>query len=329
MAVFPASSLIFVGIANELSDIPTLGDGPGAMFTGIRDGQGAFVAQTGTLWTLQASSDPVSSTCALTRDDPSRRWKETSGGGGGAGTVTNVSGTAPIQVATGTTTPVISIDAATDSLPGSLSAADKTFIDYLAARWENAQAGVLGALIPGLSFEAMKFGLAGSGAITASLAAQSGDALIEGGGITGPGGYRMLGLTNYQAMLSKKWAWGFEGTLPVVGTDESDVGYFGAVAGHYVAFNTNVANDATHVCFLLANGGTPTKIVTSLVADNVKRTYSATFDLTTVKVYANGVQIGSTATLTQLGDFAAAPTVYCTVATNAKITKWIYGYDPA
>jgi len=41
-----------------------------------------------------------------------------------SGTVTNVTGTAPIAVATGTSTPVVSIAAASGSAPGSMSAAD-------------------------------------------------------------------------------------------------------------------------------------------------------------------------------------------------------------
>jgi hypothetical protein len=61
------------------------------------------------------------------------------GGGGGVGTVTAVSGTAPIAVATGTTTPVVSIAAATTGAPGSMSAADKLKLDGVAA---NATANV-------------------------------------------------------------------------------------------------------------------------------------------------------------------------------------------
>ena len=52
--------------------------------------------------------------------------------GGGSGTVTEVTGTAPIAVATGTTTPVVSIAAATTLVPGSMSAADKTKLDGVA-----------------------------------------------------------------------------------------------------------------------------------------------------------------------------------------------------
>ena len=52
--------------------------------------------------------------------------------GSSGGTVTNVTGTSPIQVATGTSTPVISILAATTGAAGSMSAADKTKLDSVA-----------------------------------------------------------------------------------------------------------------------------------------------------------------------------------------------------
>lgn len=51
--------------------------------------------------------------------------------GAGTGTVTSVTGTAPIAVATGTSTPVVSIVAATASVPGSMSAADKAKLDLV------------------------------------------------------------------------------------------------------------------------------------------------------------------------------------------------------
>jgi hypothetical protein len=51
--------------------------------------------------------------------------------GGGGGTVTSVTGTAPIQVVSNTTTPSITIDAATTSVPGSMSAADKTKLNAI------------------------------------------------------------------------------------------------------------------------------------------------------------------------------------------------------
>jgi len=51
-------------------------------------------------------------------------WNGPFGTSNATGTVTNVSGTAPLTVATGTTTPVISMAAAASGVPGYLSAAD-------------------------------------------------------------------------------------------------------------------------------------------------------------------------------------------------------------
>ncbi len=48
------------------------------------------------------------------------------------GTVTEVTVTAPLAVATGTTTPALSIDAASTTVPGYMSAADKTKLDGIA-----------------------------------------------------------------------------------------------------------------------------------------------------------------------------------------------------
>jgi hypothetical protein len=53
-------------------------------------------------------------------------------GAGGGGGVTSVSATLPLT-STGGTTPHLAINAATDSLPGSLSAADKTKLDSIAS----------------------------------------------------------------------------------------------------------------------------------------------------------------------------------------------------
>ena len=58
------------------------------------------------------------------------------GGSGGSGTVTDVTGTAPV-VSSGGTTPAISITAATSSDAGSMSAADKTKLDGIAANATN------------------------------------------------------------------------------------------------------------------------------------------------------------------------------------------------
>lgn len=54
------------------------------------------------------------------------QWVNAAAPAGGSGTVTSVTGTAPIQVASGTTTPAITITPASGSAPGSMSSADFT-----------------------------------------------------------------------------------------------------------------------------------------------------------------------------------------------------------
>lgn len=91
----------------------------------------------------------------------------------GTGTVTNVTGSAPIVI-TGspTATPNVTIVPATDSVPGSMSAADKTKIDQLAVPAApalsspavQALAAIGGsALIPGLTLVSIAFTPTGSG----------------------------------------------------------------------------------------------------------------------------------------------------------------------
>ena len=65
----------------------------------------------------------------ILNDDNAATVRTTIGAGTGNGTVTSVTGTAPISVTTGTITPAISISAATISAAGSMSAADKTKLD--------------------------------------------------------------------------------------------------------------------------------------------------------------------------------------------------------
>lgn len=82
------------------------------------------------------------------------------------GTVTNVTGTAPIQVATGTSTPVVSITTATTGAAGAMAAADKAKLDGIAAG-ATANAGTVTSVTGGA-------GLTGSVTTTGSLAVGAG-----------------------------------------------------------------------------------------------------------------------------------------------------------
>jgi len=107
--------------------------------------------------------------------------------GGGSGTVTSVSGTAPITVATGTTTPAIAIVAATTSVPGSMSAADKTKVNSLATASFTQSVGGLSIDVPvtagdGLYKVELTATIAGGGALAVKLR-------VNGGALTTPFGH--------------------------------------------------------------------------------------------------------------------------------------------
>ena len=86
-----------------------------------------------------AHADATTSTAGFMSSADKTKLDGIPTGGGGGGTVTEVTGTAPIVVATTTTTPVVSINAATTGAAGSMSGADKSKLDGIAA---NAQVNV-------------------------------------------------------------------------------------------------------------------------------------------------------------------------------------------
>lgn len=95
-------------------------------FVATSSSSGSAILPSGT--TAQRDTSPVAgyfrynSTTAATEFWNGSAW-------GTTGTVTAVTGTLPIAVATGTSTPVISINAATSTTDGSMSAADKAKLD--------------------------------------------------------------------------------------------------------------------------------------------------------------------------------------------------------
>ena len=74
--------------------------------------------------TFSTTSTPLANTAnTFTYTWNGTAWTSAPAGGGGGGTVTGVTGTLPITVATGTTTPVIAINAATAAAAGSIEIA--------------------------------------------------------------------------------------------------------------------------------------------------------------------------------------------------------------
>ena len=94
------------------------------------------------------------------------------GGGGGGGTVTGVTGTLPITVATGTTTPLIGINAATTAATGSIQ---------LATAAENAAGtDATKAVTPAFSVPKDASGMTGAGILPSGTTAQQPGTLVTG-----------------------------------------------------------------------------------------------------------------------------------------------------
>lgn len=280
--------------------------------------QGSFVGNQLVLQKGTPAPPPAGSVALITTDGTTPLLQQSDGstssiGGGGGGLP---SGTGLVRVDSGT---------------GSVDAAATSLVTTLEGRWENVQQAFLNSKISGLTYEYAKIG--GAANLPAGgLAAVTGDALVEGGGISGvaAGGYRQLGSSVYQAMKTKKWAWCFRAKLPINGAHDYEFGFYGTVGGHYVVIQALNTSDATHICLQFANGSA-TKTVTTFVADSLWHDFACTFDpgagTPTVSVYVDGNLVGTQTTLTNLGDFASYPAIYCDDGSNtAAVSKLIYGY---
>lgn len=212
-----------------------------------------------------------------------------------------------------------------------VSPAQSALLTYIGNRWENAQHGVLNAIIPNLTWKYAPIGMLQTGGRVA-LATFTNDANAPGGGFgsTAAGtanNYQQLSGTIYTLMRTNHWAFSFLGKLPIPsGSNDQEFGFVSTAGTSYVSFSSQIGVDATHMVCMLGGAGV-SNVVTSHVIDGNQHTYSGTFDGTTVTFYVDNVAVGNTTTLTHLTDGNRQIYVYDnTLAGATYVTDVLYGY---
>jgi trimeric autotransporter adhesin len=224
------------------------------------------------------------------------------GAGTGSGTVTSVSGTAPISVATGTTTPAISISQATTSTNGYLSSTD----------W-NTFNGKQAALVSGTNIKTVNgTTLLGSGNLAVgtvtSVATGTG---LSGGTITGTGTISLANTavtagsyTNANITVDAQGRITAASNGSAAGGTVTSVGGTGTVAGISLSGTvTSSGNLTLGGTFALPSGQVPGKIIYdtfTATASQTTFTTSTTYTSGKIEVFCNGIKMrnGSDVTVT-------------------------------
>lgn len=186
----------------------------------------------------------------LTTNGTAVSWATVSGGGGGGG-LAAVTGTAPI-VSSGGTSPDISINAATTSTAGSMSAADKTKLDGIAT---------------------------GATANTGTVTSVSGTGTVSGVTLTGTvtsSGSLTLGGT--LAVTAANFASQTANTILAAPNGIAGVPTFRSIVSQDVpTLNQNTTGTASNVTgtVVVGNGGTGVTTLTGLVKGNGTSAFSA------------------------------------------------------
>lgn len=154
------------------------------------------------------------------------------------------------------------------------------------------------------------------------------DPALEGAGVSNVSGSAIFDSQGslFQTMKTGKWALGFRAKFAAqAGGQVSRFGTCNTGAGHVVAFGTDNALDTTHYV-LNITGGATTSVVTTLVSDTNLHDVVLTFDATTLKIFIDGAQVGSTATTTNLVDEPHFLYSHGTASGRVSTTMCMYGF---
>lgn len=237
-----------------------------------------------------------------------------------------VQGTAPIQIGGGnsaldlTANRVFSIVAATTSVAGSMSAADKAFVD--AQAWQRTQWAFCKSKVSAVTgFEYMKVGQSADGiALTANT-----DGAAEGGALTSASGVALkLGATVLQTPASGNYCFVFRAKYAVpAAASDAEIGM--TSASHGIGIVAVNAVDTTHWALQLVGTGT-TNLITTVVVDTLWHDFAVTDDGTTITLWIDSVSAQSTATRTNITTDTLAPYLFHNATGAAAASRLAYTF---
>jgi hypothetical protein len=216
------------------------------------------------------------------------------------------------------------LNAATSSLKGLESAADKAAADIANARWEVTQAAFLKSKVPQLTsdFQYMKCGQYPLGSINTAVASTNATTTVGGAIGAGAGSYSVIGCPVFQ---DGKTFFGFvaRGKLAVTTTGHTaTIGLTNSASNHDIGVKSNFDTDATH--YLLAAAGTET--VGTIVNNGGIHDFAVTGDGTNIKLWVDTVQAASIAQSGETTQAYFPLNSRNTIAADAQTLKFGYSY---
>lgn len=191
--------------------------------------------------------------------------------------------------------------------------------------WVRDQTNFLKSQVSLTAFRSIKAGANFPG--TALATAATNDAAMVGGGVSNAAAtYKVFASSIYQTPKTTAWGLCFRSILPAPVSGKANyVGIVNAAGTHDVLIGTVFATSATNYIISI-DGGASTTVDSGVSADGLIHTLAITFDVTTVRIWKDGVQMASTATLTNLADEPMFPAEYGTDVGVTKTQEILYGY---
>ncbi len=248
-------------------------------------------------------------------------------GGASGGGIEDGGVTAPLSGAGSVADPLV-IAAATTSVPGSMSAADKVLLnDVTVGNWFALRKAEMVTAIPQLTeFGYQKTGPIYTGGALSPSTADGIDGHVEGGGVTFTGGSVMsFGASLFQLPKTGKWAVVFRVKLAAAASGKTaGIGLINAGSTHDIEFMTAFAVDTTHYALEVFTGSA-VDVAGTVVVDGAFHNMMLTGDATNVKAYVDNV-LAASSTASALTDEPMQAFLLNTTIGHAVVTQYAWGY---